>query len=135
MLADRVSVEKRSYIMSRIRSKNTKPELVVFRFLRAEHVYFKKHYDRIKGKPDIALPRKKKAVFIDGDFWHGKVLETRGDRLSEYWIGRLRRNMERDRVRRSEMTNAGWQIFQVWESDLMKSPKEFLPKIKHFLLS
>ena len=57
--------------MSKIRSKNTKLEVLVFRELRKRGVYFQKHYERVVGKPDIALPRKRKAVFLDGDFWHG----------------------------------------------------------------
>lgn len=74
-MADIFSSEKRREVMSRIRGKNTKAELIVFRYLRKEGVYFQKHYKRAPGSPDIALPRKKRAVFIDGDFWHGKTID------------------------------------------------------------
>lgn len=70
-MADVFTKKKRSEIMARIRSKDTAIERFVFKELRKRGLYFKKHYKRIKGCPDIALPRAKKAVFIDGDFWHG----------------------------------------------------------------
>lgn len=66
-MADMYSPEKRSDIMSRIRSKETQAEKIVFRYLRQQKLYFQKHYARAAGKPDVALPRKKKAVFIDSD--------------------------------------------------------------------
>lgn len=74
-MADVFEPDKRSEIMSRIRSKNTVAELIAYRYLRKEKVYFQKHYACALGKPDIALPRKKKAVFIDSEFWHGKDFE------------------------------------------------------------
>ncbi|RZD19594.1 MAG: hypothetical protein EVG15_00760 [Candidatus Acididesulfobacter diazotrophicus] len=70
-MMDKFTKEKRSEIMSNIRSQNTKVEILVFRELRKRKIYFQKHYKKAIGNPDIALPRKKKAVFIDGDFWHG----------------------------------------------------------------
>jgi DNA mismatch endonuclease (patch repair protein) len=130
--------KKRSDIMSRIRGKNTKPELLVYRHLRKNKVYSQKHY-RSKEKVviDLALPRKKKAVFIDGDFWHGRtlerVLERRGE--DDFWVLKLRRNIERDSQQRSLLKANGWAILQVWESDLMKkkTQDETLQRIIDFL--
>lgn len=67
-MPDMFSAQKRSEIMSRIRSKGTEAERITFKYLRQNKIYFQKHYARVAGKPDIALPRKKKAFFIDGDF-------------------------------------------------------------------
>ena len=75
-MVDKVTKEKRSEMMSKIRSSNTKIELAVFKRLKKRGIYFQKHYKKAPGTPDIALPRKKKAVFIDGDFWHGNNFET-----------------------------------------------------------
>jgi len=130
--------KKRSDIMSRIRGKNTKPELLVYRYLRKNGVYFQKHY-RSKQKVvlDLALPRKKKAVFIDGDFWHGRtlerVLERRGE--DDFWVLKLRRNIERDLQQRTLLEANGWSILQVWESDLMKkkTQEQTLQRIVDFL--
>ena len=78
--------KKRSEIMSKIRSKNNKAEILVFKELQRRKVYFQKHYKRAVGSPDIALPRKKKAVFIDGDFWHGYQFSKQKERLpKKYW--------------------------------------------------
>jgi DNA mismatch endonuclease (patch repair protein) len=115
--------KKRSEIMSRIRGKNTKPELLVYRHLRHNKIYFQKHY-RSKEKVviDLALPRKKKAVFIDGDFWHGRTLERVVERRGEddFWARKLRRNIERDYQQRNLLEANGWSVLQVWESALMK---------------
>lgn len=78
--------------MSKIRGKNTKPELVVFAYLRSEKIYFQKHYARVPGKPDIALPRKRLAVFIDGDFWHGRELQRLIDRGgTPQWVTKIKK--------------------------------------------
>lgn len=135
---DIFSPQKRSEIMSRIRNKNTRPETIVFKFLRNEHIYFKKHYKSKHGIViDIALPRKKIAVFIDGDFWHGRTLEamkiTRNE--DDFWVNKIRQNVERDSRQRTHLSEKGWKLLSVWGSDLMrKSTRETeLYKIKKFL--
>jgi DNA mismatch endonuclease (patch repair protein) len=71
---------------------------------------------------DVALPRKKRVVFIDGDFWHGrtvgKLVERRGD--GDFWVEKIRRNMARDARQRELLANNGWKMMTVWESDLMR---------------
>ncbi len=113
---------RRSALMSSIRSKNTKPELLVFKELRARKVYFQRHYDRAPGKPDIALPRKKRAVFIDGDFWHGRTLDHVVEKYGEAssWTVKLRRNIARDAEQAAELERRGWSVLRVWESDIMR---------------
>ena len=137
-MTDIFSPEKRSEIMSLIRSKNTKGELIAFSHLRKQRIYFQKHYDKIKGKPDIALPRRKKAVFIDGDFWHGKTLDRlvqRQGQNSDYWIPKIKRNMERDVETDSYLFERGWEILRVWERDLVtkRTRTEVLQRIEKFL--
>lgn len=125
--------KKRSEIMSRIRSKNTKAELLVFRELRNRKIYFQKHYKKCLGCPDIALPRKKIAIFIDGDFWHGRNFEKEKTRLpKKYWRSKIESNILRDRKNRVKLKAMGWKILRVWETDLIKIPEEALLKIiKH----
>ena len=123
--------------MSRIRSKNTTGEKIVFAHLRNNQIYFQKHYKRAPGNPDIALPRKKLAVFIDGEFWHGKtfarLLETRGE--NDYWTVKIKRNMERDKKVNEMLTTSGWKILRIWESDLKRkrTKVKYLIKIENFL--
>lgn len=135
-MADKFSPDVRSRIMSKIRGKNTKIELLVFRELRKKGVYFQKHYKRIDGNPDIALPRKKKAVFIDGDFWHGYQLKRLKARLPKsYWIPKIERNVARDKKNRSILRKKGWQVLRVWEHEIERNPDASIDKIKSFLLN
>ncbi len=120
-MADVFTKKKRSEIMSKIRSQNTKAELLVFRELRKRGVYFQKHYKRAAGSPDIALPRKKKAVFIDGDFWHGYQFSKLKKRLpKKYWLAKIERNIKRDRNSRAKLRKQGWKVIRIWEHDLKK---------------
>lgn len=133
-MVDCFSKKKRSEVMSKIKSKNTEAELMVFRELRRRRVYFQKHYNKIPGKPDIALPRKKKAVFIDGDFWHGKNFEKTKHRLSsKYWRPKIERNIIRDKANNKELGQRGWKILRIWESEVKKDFDNTLNKVVEFL--
>ena len=113
-MADMFNKSKRSEIMSRIRSKNTVAELIIFRYLRQNKVYFQKHYNRAHGKPDVALPRKKKAVFIDGDFWHGrKYVQTTTRLPKEYWQEKIKGNVVRDNKNRKLLKKEVWTMLRV----------------------
>ena len=133
-MADLFSQSKRSEIMSRIRSKNTSPERKVFSYLRRNKIYFQKHYKRAHGNPDIAIPSKKKAVFIDGDFWHGRRFAAEKKRLPKtYWLPKIEANIRRDKKNRSRLRKEGWTVLRVWEYDLKKNENKVLEKIKNFL--
>ena|SRR3989344_2073418 len=125
---------KRSEIMSKIRSKNTKAELVVFCGLRKRKIYFQRHYKKASGCPDIAIPRKKIAVFIDGDFWHGKNFTKIKNRLpKKYWKAKIEANIARDKKNRTKLRRQGWKILRVWVSDISKSKISSLIKIEEFI--
>ena len=97
--------------MSRIRSKNTKIEKLVFRELRKRKIYFQRHYKKCAGNPDIALPGKKIAIFIDGDFWHGYNFKKTKSRLpKKYWQEKIQSNIQRDRKNVVELKKEGWQV-------------------------
>lgn len=121
--------------MSRIRSKNTLWERRTFSYLRKNKIYFQRHYRRISGNPDIAIPSKKKAVFIDGDFWHGWRFDKEKSRLPEvFWIPKIEANIKRDRKNRGKLRKAGWQVLRVWEHEFEKGPEKTFAKIANFLL-
>lgn len=116
-----MSAEKRSYVMSRVGSKNTRPELAVRKYLHAEGFRFRIHYKDLPGKPDIVLPKFKAAIFVHGCFWHGhkgcrraQLPATRTD----WWANKIARNQERDKVQQAELREAGWRIMIVWECRL-----------------
>lgn len=135
-MADIFSPEKRSEIMSRIRGKDTKPELIVAKDLRKNNIYFRKHHKGLqKISIDIARPRDKKAVFIDGDFWHGRDYDIRAPKLSDFWRKKIQRNMERDLEQAVLLEAAGWSILRVWESEIItKATSEAaVSRIKAFL--
>lgn len=138
-MADMYSKDKRSEIMSLIRSKNTAAEKLVFKYLRKNKIYFQMHYKRAPGTPDIALPRKRKAVFIDSEFWHGKTLDklkaTRSN--NDFWVNKIQRNVERDRTQREELLASNWQILVAWENDIkrLRTRQQALDEIRYFLTS
>jgi DNA mismatch endonuclease (patch repair protein) len=122
-MPDMYDPQKRSEIMSKIKGKNTKPELLVFQYLRRRGVYFKKHYKSKTGiVMDLALPRKKRVVFIDGDFWHGRTLDKLFETRSEedFWVKKIRRNIVRDNEQRQLLDKDGWDVMSVWSSDVMR---------------
>ena len=130
---------ERSALMSSIKSKNTKPELIAFTALRKRGISFQRHYDRVPGKPDIARPRKKLAVFIDGDFWHGRELDRMIARYGEEssWVVKLRRNVARDAEQEMYLRSNGWDVLRVWESDLrrVRTRLQAIDTIEGFLRS
>ena len=96
-MSDIYPVKKRSEIMSLVQHKGTYPERLVFAYLRKQQIYCQHNYSRAPGSPDVALPRKKRAVFIEGDFWHGCDFEREKDKLPQFWLDKIIRNVRRDR--------------------------------------
>lgn len=134
-MSDIFAKKKRSEIMSKIRGKDTKVELAVFRELRRRKIYFQSHYRTSAGSPDIVLPRKKIAVFIDGDFWHGYRFADRRDKLpKKYWVGKIESNMARDKRNRAKLRRMGWRIMRIWEHDVNKNFDKTIDKIVSFLV-
>jgi len=120
-IADIFTKKKRSEIMARIRGKNTSIERQVFALLRRRKIRFRRHHN-LPGRPDVALPIKKKAVFIDGDFWHGWKFHEKRAKLPPFWVAKIESNMRRDRRTRAALRRKGWSVLRVWEHDLRKKP-------------
>jgi DNA mismatch endonuclease (patch repair protein) len=131
---DVFSKKKRSDIMSKIRSRNTKVELLVFKELRKRKIHFQKHYKNAIGKPDIAIPRKKIAIFIDGDFWHGyKFNKTKSRLPKKYWLKKIENNIKRDRKNRDRLRKQGWKVLKVWEHEITTNLDSSVRKIIRFI--
>ena len=123
LIMDNHSKEVRSYNMSRIRSKNTKPEELVRKALFAAGFRYRKNDKRYPGNPDIILPKYKTMLFINGCFWHGHE----GCRYfvwpksnPDYWIPKINGNIERDKNIYSLLQKQGWHVIIVWECKLKK---------------
>ncbi|MES3016846.1 MAG: DNA mismatch endonuclease Vsr [Bacteroidota bacterium] len=126
-MADVHSKETRSYNMSRIRSKDTKPEMLVRKFLHKNGFRYRLHVKDLPGKPDIVLPKYKTVIFVHGCFWHGHegckyyvVPKTR----SEWWVEKIGKNKSNDIKAENALSSTGWKIINIWECDI-KSEKAF----------
>jgi DNA mismatch endonuclease, patch repair protein len=133
-MPDKFSPEVRSRIMSKIRSKNTQPELKVFRALTKKGIYFQRHHKLTFGSPDVCLPKRKIAVFIDGNFWHGYRYKQWRNRLgSDFWRVKIEKNMSRDRKNFRKLRKEGWKVLRVWEHQLNHNEEETITRIYQFL--
>lgn len=120
--------------MASIRSENTGIEKLVFKELRRKNIYFQKHSKKILGTPDISLPSKKKAIFIDGDFWHGYNFKKLQHRLlKKFWIEKIKRNIIRDKKYCNKLKKEGWKVLRVWEHEIEKDLNKAVGKIIKFL--
>lgn len=133
-MADVFTKKKRSEIMSRILSKDTKLERDFLKQLslisHATGYRYRKHYTKLPGKPDVAFPSKKIAVFIDGCFWHGCSLHSRTPLSnSDYWKRKIAKNRARDRQVTKVCKKSGWQVIRLWEHAVKKRPAHAVEKI------
>jgi len=128
---DTVSKKKRSEIMSRVKSKNSKIETLFRKELWKAGLRYRKNSGRYFGKPDIVLPKYKTVIFVDSCFWHGCKKHCRiPTARRKYWMAKIERNTARDKEVSKHYGEQGWKIFRVWEHNINKnlSPK----KIKGF---
>ncbi len=122
-MADVHSKEVRSYNMSKIRGKDTKPEILVRKYLFSNGLRFRLHVKNLAGRPDIVLPRYKTAIFVHGCFWHGHadcrygvIPKTR----TEWWKEKISGNIQRDVKNEEILRSEGWKIIVLWECQLKK---------------
>ena len=120
---DFLTKEKRSWNMSRIRSNDTTPELMVRSFLFRHGFRFRLHVKTLPGHPDIVLPKYKTAIEVRGCFWHrhpGCRQATTPSTNVEFWQAKFSRNIERDRKTEKQLKELGWHLIAVWECELKK---------------
>jgi DNA mismatch endonuclease, patch repair protein len=128
MLTDIVSPEKRSWIMSRIRGKNTRIEITMERVLKKTKLKFEKH-PKMYGNPDFVNRRKKIIIFCDGDFWHGYKYDTKKKPAKKFWRDKIEGNMKRDKRYTLKMRRDGWSVLRFWEHDIDKNPEKCLRRV------
>ena len=118
---DSVSRKRRSEIMSRVRSKDTGPEMLVRRLVFAMGYRYRLHARELPGKPDLVFRRRRKIIFVHGCFWHrhkGCALARLPKSREEFWIPKLEANRERDERNKNELKKAGWNVLTIWECRL-----------------
>ncbi len=125
---DKHTPEQRSFNMSQVKSTNTKPEIFIFSLLDMRGVKYEKHY-KTYGRPDVAFPGKRIAVFINGEFWHGRNYNKEKDRYKDFWIEKIQKNIIRDKQNYKLLRKDGWTVIKIWDKDIKKFPKRELNKI------
>lgn len=131
---DDLTKEQRHKNMSHIRSRDTGPELMLRRALWKAGVRYRKNDPRLPGRPDIVISRGRIAIFVDGDFFHGRDMEKISRDLKsrrEYWLPKIRRNKERDEEVNDLLTEDGWLVLRFWESRIRRE----LDAVVHEILS
>lgn len=120
-MTDIHSKETRSFNMSRIRGKNTKPEMLVRKFLFSKGFRYRLHDKKLPGSPDIVLPKYKTVIYVHGCFWHGHqdckyfvVPKTR----TEWWLNKITRNRDNDKKAIAKIQELGWKSIEIWECQL-----------------
>jgi DNA mismatch endonuclease (patch repair protein) len=119
-MADRLSSERRSWLMGRIGSRHTSPEFRVRRMAHALGYRFRLHRKDLPGTPDLVFPRFGLALFVHGCFWHrhsGCCKATLPKSRAEYWLPKLARNVERDRLNQIAVEACGWRVAVIWECE------------------
>ncbi|CAM9292829.1 unnamed protein product, partial [Phaeothamnion confervicola] len=106
---------------------NTRCELLLQRALRTHGLRYRLNARDLPGRPDIVFVPERIAVFCDGDFWHGRRLAARLRKLAkghngDYWVQKIRRNVERDRQQTRALKGLGWQVLRIWEGDVLANP-------------
>ena len=127
-MTDIFSSEKRSWVMSRIRSKNTKIDIRMKEIL--EEIGFKfEMYPKMFGNPDFVYRRKKIVIFCDGDFWHGYKYFEKKKPSKKFWRNKIETNMKRDKRYARKLRREGWSVLRFWEHDIEKKPEKCRRKI------
>ena len=135
---DKLSPERRSWNMSRIRSENTKPEMQLRKILHGMGFRYRLHDKKLTGSPDLVFPKYNAVIFVHGCFWHrhGCKLTTTPTTNKESWDAKFKANIERDKRNIQELLNTGWRVMVVWECELENSDKtDIYETIQKYLLS
>lgn len=123
------SKEKRSECMSKIHSKNTKPELALRKALFARGFRFRVNCAKLPGKPDIVLPKYKTVIFVNGCFWHhheGCKYAYMPKTNTKFWLDKITSNVERDRINRQKLLALGWNVITVWECEIRHMHRHYI---------
>ncbi len=124
--------------MAAVRRINTAPELALRRALWALGARYRLYRRELPGSPDLTFVRAKVAVFVDGDFWHGRTLAEKGvsalrstfrPAQRAFWVAKIKRNRERDRRQTLELQDMGWVVMRVWASDVLANPRAVARRI------
>jgi DNA mismatch endonuclease (patch repair protein) len=129
-----MSPETRSAVMSRIRGKGTKPELLLAAALEKVGMVWEEHARDLPGCPDFVFRNAQLAIFVDGDFWHGYKFDEWRDKLSEHWEAKIHSNIKRDTKNRASLRRMGWRVLRIWEHQVTASPARAANRVHRELM-
>ena len=135
-MADTLTIQQRSQLMAKIRSKNTGPERAVRSLLHRAGHRFRIHVRSLPGKPDVVLPRHRVVVFVHGCFWHrhqGCKVATTPKTHKKFWLEKFARNVANDHKHRRKLRRLGWKVVTIWACQL-KHPEKVLARIEKSML-
>jgi len=136
-MPDRFTSQERSRIMSRVKGRDTKPEKLIRSLLHAMGYRFRLHRKGLPGKPDILLPKHRKAIFVHGCFWHGHAdcrRAARPESNADFWNKKIDGNMARDKMVQAELGKSGWSLLVIWQCE-MKDVEKLRQNLEYFLKS
>ena len=132
-MSDKLTPEKRSWNMSRIKGKDTKIEVEVRKYLFSKGYRFRKNDKRYPGKPDIVLPKYHVAIFVHGCFWYrheGCKDATTPKTRTEFWLEKFDKNVKNDQIKQEKLGELGWKVIVIWECELKRSFQETMDKVE-----
>ncbi len=134
---DNLTIEQRKKNMRRIRSKNTKPEILFRKALWKKGIRYRIHVKSVLGTPDVCIKSKKIAIFIDSEFWHGKMyLEGKIPKTnSKFWINKFKKNIKRDEYVTSRLKQKGWKVFRFWTKEVYNNLESLLDQVTDHIYS
>lgn len=127
---------ERSKLMSKIKGKDTKPEILFRKELWKTGIRYRKHNKKLPGNPDISNEKLKFVIFIDGQFWHGYNWEDKKQKLKsnrEFWIAKIERNMQRDEENNFKLKMLGYKVFRFWDHEVKKDIQKCITLINQYL--
>ncbi|RKH36679.1 very short patch repair endonuclease [Corallococcus sicarius] len=135
---DTLTPLERSERMSRVKARDTKPEFAVRRMVSALGHRYRLQYGKVPGRPDLAFPGRRKAIFVHGCFWHrhpdpacplARLPKSRLD----FWLPKLEANRARDLAKRAQLEQLGWSVLEIWECELAREPGPLTERLQAFL--
>lgn len=126
------TTKARSDLMSKIKSKDSKPELLLRHQLWKEGIRYRKNYSRLPGCPDIFISKIKLAIFIDGEFWHGYEWESKKVKIKSnqsFWIAKIERNMERDKMNNKLLNEMGINVLRFWGNMILENLNDCVEEV------
>ena len=131
------TTKERSKLMGKIKSQDTTPELKFRKALWNLGYRYRKNLKKLPGRPDIAYPKNKLAIFIDGEFWHGHDWEIKKPKIKtnrEFWIPKIERNIQRDEENNQLLKESGWNVMRFWETEIKKDFEGCINQVISYLL-